>query len=720
MTNIPLWIFWILIAAILLWKAKPARFKEYHEDALSLENSKGLLGLLAILVVLHHLVQKIGGQNAGSLAVLENMGVCFVGGFFFFSGYGLFYSFKNKPDYLRGFLKKRMPTILVPFFVSIIIYMFANIAAGAKYKGIEIIKYLLGLSLNTYNSNISQMWYIVEIALFYILFYLIFRLIKNESIALTVMGVLVVVVMGFSLLSGHGENLFQGEWWYNASFLFIIGMIFAKHKDKIMVFMKKAYWVLLPACIIITVAFYKLTNHMLSTYSYWSETPTNPGYLDKLLCLSSQLPMVIFFVLSMLLLTMKIQFKNPVLKFLGTISLELYLIHNLFIVYFKQVKIVSIKNNFMYMLIVLLLSVLIAWILHGFNQYITGALTGRNKKNKPDQQDLLDTGKTTHNHSIDCFRIIASFLVVCIHIPFRGTMGSIVIAFGKIAVPFFLVVSGYFLYRDDNQEFLKRLVKQTKRILFLTLFANLLFALVAYINASIAGANQNFIGQYFTLNNLKYFLLYNMSPFADHLWYLGSLLYSLVILIVLAKVNIHKYAMFLSPALLGVYIYLSKNGSGDLIAYRNALIVTVPYLMMGCLIRRYEKRLTNLNGLVYIIPLIILLVTNVLEYSYYKTLAIPYYSAELLVYAVVLVLLKYPNMGAGTRMERAGKKYSLFIYIVHVIPILYFYNVAKSTSGLIQYFGPVVVFCLTYVAAVIFYGIRDKVKKQKVEAKKAA
>jgi hypothetical protein len=302
------------------------------------------------------------------------------------------------------------------------------------------------------------------------------------------------------------------------------------------------------------------------------------------------------------------------------------------------------------------------------------------------------------------------------------------------------VVSGYFLYRDDNGELLKRLAKQAKRILVLTIGANLLYMVVAFINSSLVGGSQEFFQQHFTLNKMEYFFLYNMSPFADHLWYLGSLLYALVILIVLVKLNVHKYAMFLSPALLGLYVYLSKNGSADLITYRNALIVTLPYIMMGFLIRRYEKKLVNVNGLVYIIPVIILSITNVLEYLSSKTTLYPFYSAELLVCAVVLVLLKYPNLGAGTRMEKAGKKYSLFIYIMHVIPILYFNNVAKSTNGIVQYFGPIVIFWLTYVAAVVFYGIwdkvkkpkrqrnkvkkpkrqRDKIKKPKVEAKKAA
>lgn len=688
--EFPLWIIWIFLAGILLWKVNPAKRKELHEDALSLDNSKGLLGFFALLIILHHMVQTIGVDKAGSLGFLENVGVCFVGIFFFFSGYGLYYSYKKKTDYLHGFLKKRMPSILVPFYVCILVFILVNIAAGEKFKGIEVVRYLSGFLLLN-----PQMWYVVEIALFYILFYLVFRLVKNENIAITVLGGLIVAVIGLSLLSGHGEHWYQGEWWYNTSFLFLIGIIFAKFKEKIMAVTQKTYWVLFLICVVLTVIFYRASLYMLNTYSYWSETVEDPGYADKLRCFSCQFPMVIFFVLSVLLLTMKLQFKNPILNFLGKISLELYLIHNLFIQYFNSNAMISIKSKSMYIIFVIAFSILLAWLLHGFNQYLIHALTGKNKKND------LQEEKAVHNHSIDCFRIIACFLVVCIHIPFRNTMGAIFIAFGKTAVPFFLVVCGYFLYREDDSEFFKRLKKLAKRIFLLTIFVNLLFMGVTYITMFLVGSNQNFINLYFTKSNIENFLFYNMSPFADHLWYLGSLLYALVILIILVKCRVHKYIMFLSPVLLGVYIYLSKTGDTEFFVYRNALLVSLPYVMMGCLIHRYEKILVSVKGYVYLLLAVILSITNVLEYMSYKTTAIPFYSAELLVYVIVLILLKYPNMGAGTKMERAGNKYSLFIYIAHIIPILYINNVMKSSNALIDNFGPIVIFGLTFVAAAI-------------------
>ena len=272
-------------------------------------------------------------------------------------------------------------------------------------------------------------------------------------------------------------------------------------------------------------------------------------------------------------------------------------------------------------------------------------------------------------HSIDCFRLIACFLVVNIHFPFPGEMGNILIAYGKTAVPFFLVICGYFLYREDDELFLERIKKQTKKLLILTILANLLFMIFDYIVLAGTGMGWSFPAKYLNATAVMNFILYNESSFAGHLWYLGSLLYALVILYFIAQAKAHKIAMFLSPVLLGIYIYLSKTGPEPFFVYRNAVLVTLPYVMMGCLIRRYEKKILSLKGIVYFITAIILCITNFMEYKIYQTVSIPFFSAELLVYIIVILLLKYPDIGAGTIVEKIGNRYTLTMYIIHFMPV---------------------------------------------------
>ena len=158
----------------------------------------------------------------------------------------------------------------------------------------------------------------------------------------------------------------------NATLLFYIGMLVALKEEAVLGFARKFYVVLLPVCLVAFVALYKATVYMLTTYSYWSEFFNPPGYLDKFRCLSCQLPMVIVFMFIVLLLMLKIRFSNGVLKFLGEISLELYLIHNLFLIAFRTPGRIMIRGTFSYVIAVLLCSLVLAFLLHQLDQHTSG------------------------------------------------------------------------------------------------------------------------------------------------------------------------------------------------------------------------------------------------------------------------------------------------------------------------------------------------------------
>ena len=85
-------------------------------------------------------------------------------------------------------------------------------------------------------------------------------------------------MVAYSFYLCHGDAWFQGEWWYNTSLIFPFGMLFAKHKERIVDFMKHFYGLVLIAVTIIFFALNKATNYALTTYSYWSEMGPDKGY----------------------------------------------------------------------------------------------------------------------------------------------------------------------------------------------------------------------------------------------------------------------------------------------------------------------------------------------------------------------------------------------------------------------------------------------------------
>lgn len=95
----------------------------------------------------------------------------------------------------------------------------------------------------------------------------------------------------------------------------------------------------------------------------------------------------------------------------------------------------------------------------------------------------------------------------------------------------------------------------------------------------------------FTIENVLKFIAFNESPLKGHLWYLGAILYVLIIMHIFDKLKIEKCLVFAAPFLLmgdlilGKYSVLLLGREFPYILVRNFLFVGIPYFCIGRLIR---------------------------------------------------------------------------------------------------------------------------------------
>ena len=100
-----------------------------------------------------------------------------------------------------------------------------------------------------------------------------------------------------------------------------------------------------------------------------------------------------------------------------------------------------------------------------------------------------------------------------------------------------------------------------------------------------------YVRSIFTGKSILEFLALNESPLAGHLWYLGAILYVLVIVLLVDKLNLRKVLYCLTPLLLivdlifGEYSLLIFHREFPYILVRNFLCVGMPYFCIGNLIR---------------------------------------------------------------------------------------------------------------------------------------
>lgn len=359
--NITVWIYILILLVLLFAGAQFAGKGEFIAEPFPLKVTKGMQGFFALCILVHHvaLALRYFPNYGGELSCFEDLGTLFVGFFFLCSGYGLIVSFDTKKNYLDTFVIRRVLTVLVPFFICNYTYMFTTLMLGQRFT----LKQLVGAFFGVVLLN-DHMWFAVEIMFLYMLFYFLFRYVKSEKARFIIMGSVILLLMTVSFFLGHnlGEmeqaSWLKGEWWYNTTPLFFLGMLGGRFRENIGKFARKWYKILLPVSIAGFLGFYCLTMYMLSNYGYWTETEESMAYGDKALTLFSQVPMVILFEMTLLLIMMKIKFHNKVLEFLGKISLEMIILEKVFMLIFTETGI-ELNTN-LYCLIVVVATILVA------------------------------------------------------------------------------------------------------------------------------------------------------------------------------------------------------------------------------------------------------------------------------------------------------------------------------------------------------------------------
>jgi len=355
-------IFPIGIMVVLLFRAKISKKGEFSEEAWSLGQAKAMQAFAALMIILHHSVQTItdyGADPKGPITIWNSLGILFTSIFFFFSGFGLYKSYKTKEGYLDNFFRKRMPKILVPFMVTNIIYL-CSVSYGRIYETRHVFTSLFGVTLLNNNA-----WFIVELIILYIAFYFCFKKSKTERSALVKLTIFTVLLVLLGLFLCHDTSTinghwFMGEWWYDTTLIFILGIFIAKYEERAKRIMTEKYKILLPLVTVLFIGWFILEEFVLYNFGYYQEWKYHPGYPEKFITLAVQIVLCVIFILLIRLINLKISFKNKMLTFLGGISLELYLIHGIFrwVLYsgerFKM-------PDFLYLFFTFSLSIVSAW-----------------------------------------------------------------------------------------------------------------------------------------------------------------------------------------------------------------------------------------------------------------------------------------------------------------------------------------------------------------------
>ena len=145
-------------------------FKKNNSN-LSITNSTEIKGISAILIVLGHCTNVSNIPNITTI----NFGDTIVALFFFISGYGITIGYKNRADYLSGFLSSRIVKVMVPFLLAHIIYIPLKLLLGYSFSLDTVFE-----SITCKKTIVDYSWYCSVIIIMYILFWASFKYMKTN------------------------------------------------------------------------------------------------------------------------------------------------------------------------------------------------------------------------------------------------------------------------------------------------------------------------------------------------------------------------------------------------------------------------------------------------------------------------------------------------------------------------------------------------------------
>lgn len=306
--------------------------------------TKAIQGLCAIGIVFHHMAQKTCAPWLPQEYIVHGLdpflylGYLFVGVFFFCSGYGLYKSLKAKENYLDGFIGNHYRPLILLYLISQFCY------------------YMTGQVFSQY------VWFIYAIMYLYLAFYISFKCFKNEKASIVSLAVFILLYIVIC------ELLVAGTWCYNTVGIFLVGLLFAKNTDKIVSFIRQKFvFNIILWAVILAAGFYGAIQFNKQIYLTDNEAMY---YLWRYVTVAVQFAASTAFSILLFVLSQKIRLKGKVFDFLGSITLELYLIHVLFVEVFGYCFVnidigakCYIPNIFLYTLVVLLLSLVSAYAL---------------------------------------------------------------------------------------------------------------------------------------------------------------------------------------------------------------------------------------------------------------------------------------------------------------------------------------------------------------------
>lgn len=251
-------VFFFVYAVLILWGIK---FVRNDNDVLSFSQTNALKGIGIMTVFFNHIYNDyLTPHNVGYRPIFDtpfvyfetHLTAMFVGMFLFFSGYGVYESYKKKgKSYIDQMPIKRIGTTLFNFDIAVVVFLIADLLLQVSLKSQDVALAFVGWE-SIGNSN----WYIFAILCCYLASYLSFKISRNSRQYIVILSLLICL---YTLM----VYLYRFPWWYNTILCYPAGVLYSSHKEKLNSVFAKKYCLFAITFFVIYITSYLLSARAL-------------------------------------------------------------------------------------------------------------------------------------------------------------------------------------------------------------------------------------------------------------------------------------------------------------------------------------------------------------------------------------------------------------------------------------------------------------------------
>ena len=265
------------------------------------------------------------------------------------------------------------------------------------------------------------------------------------------------------------------------------------------------------------------------------------------------------------------------------------------------------------------------------------------------------------NRSIDGVRAIACVFVLFVHATLPGRFGVCVSAMARFAVPFFLLVSGYYAFRGEAQASVQAARRQLKNTAHLTLAGFILYAVSNTLcRVMTGGAPFEWLDSLLSPTGIRRFLIFNRAIFLSSvMYYLFMMLYVYALFILLLRTNTLRHAVRCIPLLLLLNLFLSFFFFQPWYYAGNFLLTGLPFFLLGYTAAQKKLRFPRAHWL--IVPGLLL---SCLE-SRYNAEMYCSFGTLMVTAGVFFTCLTHPQGRLPERLVRFGRECSMYLFLIH-------------------------------------------------------